>query len=310
MRRGLIAIALSLVANAAMAQQGYRPPRDVYGHPSLEGVWTARWLTTLQRPASIDRLALTEAEAAAWLPPVMDARAKNEVFDEETAVPDAKTLAIVRGQHRTSLIVDPPDGKLPLTPAGREAYALPPQTADGPESRGLGERCIAGPSRAGMLIAPAGMLHQIVQTRDHVVLHSEAFDEIRILAPASGRQPADIGSWYAAAVARWERDTFVVETTGFRPDDKMRGVPFSRFPLRPQTKVTERFTRIGPDELLYEFTVEDPVLYSAVWRAEYVWRRTIERAFEFACHEGNYGLANILSGARQEERRARAGAGR
>lgn len=291
----------------AMAQKPYAPPRDVYGHPVLEGVWAARWLTNLERPAGTP-LRLDAVAGAARARELLTGRGGADNLDPEISDPDANTLAIVGGEHRASLIVDPPDGRLPLTDAGR-AYlrALPAPGFDGPEARLTNERCVAGVSNAGMLIAPAGMLKQVVQTRDHVVIHSEAFSELRVFAPGAGRQYVGLATWGGEASARWDGDVLVVETSGFRPDDKVRAAPFSRFPIRPQTRITERFSRSGPRELLYQFEVEDPELYTRPWRAEYAMVLTNERIFEFACHEGNYGLANILSGAREEEKRAAAG---
>lgn len=300
----LLVLVLTLAAGGATAQEIYRAPRDAYGHPILEGVWSARWLTTLERPDGTP-LVLTPAEGAERVRAMLTERARNDIFDEEIAYPDATTLAIVRGEHRGSLIVDPPNGKLPLTATGRAALAAARvRGADGPESRPLGERCLAGNGRPGMLIAPSGMLKQVLQTRDHVLILSEGLNELRILAPGAGRQEEGMASWHGAPTAHWEDEALVIESTGFRSDDKTRQAPFSRFPIRPQTKVIERFTRIAPNELLYEFSVDDPVLYSRPWRAEYAMVLTEDRIFEFACHEGNYSLANILSGARAEERQA------
>lgn len=302
--RTLIVLCILLGSTPAVAQKAYVPPRDANGHPSLEGVWTARWLTSLERPAGTP-LALDAAAAAARARQILAARAGNDELDPEISDPDAKTLAIVRGEYRASLLVDPLDGRLPLTDAGRaHLAAIPRPGTDGPESRMTNERCLGGPSRPGMLIAPAAMLKQIVQTRDHVLIYSEAFSELRVFAPGAGRQGVGLAPWEGEPTARWDGEALVAVTSGFRPDDLARAVPFSRFPIRAQTRVTERFTRVGPKELLYEFQVEDPVLYSRTWRAEYSLVLTNERIFEFACHEGNYGLANILSGARHEEREA------
>jgi hypothetical protein len=298
------AIGTAAVASEALAQKPYSAPRDAYGHPDLAGTWGARWLTPLERPAGTP-LILDTAGAEARVQQILAARDKAETLDPETAQPDAAGLAVVRGEYRASLLVDPADGRLPLSEAGR-AYlaAIPPMGTDGPEQRLFGERCIAGPSRPGMLIAPAVMLKQLLQTRDQVALHSEAFNELRIFAPGGGVQGAGLSTWEGQSEARWEGESLVVESTGARPDERVRGVPYSRFPIRPQTRITERFTRVGPKELLYAFQVDDMVLYTRSWRAEYSFVLTDERMFEFACHEGNYGLANILAGAREEERRS------
>ena len=299
----VVAVCLTAFASPALAQKRYTAPRDAYGHPSLEGTWVARWLTPLERPVGTP-LVLDAAGADARVRQILANRDKAETLDPEPAEPDATGLAVVRGEHRGSLLVDPADGRLPLSDAGR-AYlaAVPPMGTDGPEQRLFGERCIAGPSRPGMLIAPAVMLKQLVQTRDQVALFSEAFGELRIFAPGKGVQGAGLSAWEGQSDARWEGEALVVESTGSRPDERVRGVPYSRFPIRPQTRVTEWFTRIGPKELLYAFQVNDPGLYTRPWRAEYSFVLTEERMFEFACHEGNYGLANILAGAREEERR-------
>jgi hypothetical protein len=299
---GLMAVWALASAPPAAAQKAYVPPRDAYGRASLEGVWAARWLTPLERPPGTP-LALDATAAAARVRQILADRTKLDSLDPEIGEPDAHTLAIVGGEHRASLVVDPADGRVPLSEAGRaHLAAIPRAGTDGPEARGANERCLGGPSRPGMLIAPAGMVRQFLQTRDHVVIYSEAFTEVRILAPGAGRQGAGLTPWEGEHASRWDGDTLVVETSGFRADDRARAVPFSRFPLRPQTRITERFTRVGATEMLYDFEVADPVLYTRNWRAQYALVLTPERLFEFACHEGNYGLANILSGARQEER--------
>ena len=208
---------------------------------------------------------------------------------------------------RTSLIVDPPDGKIPpMTPEGRQRAAERRAARearggqyDAAENLPLGARCIimrgAGPP---MMNSGYNSNYHIVQNRDYVMILVEMIHDARII-PLDGR-PAPPGAargWMGLPRGRWEGDTLVVETTNFNARNPFRG---SGAALR----VTERFTRVAGDTLLYTFTVEDPETWAAPWTAEMPMQQTIGPIFEHACHEGNYGLTNILAGAREEERRA------
>ncbi len=298
-------LVVSLGAGAASAQApAYSPPRGADGRPDFQGVWTARWLTTLERPSTIKTLVVTPEEGAAIVAGILARRGVPGELDPEIAEPDNDGLARVRGELRSSMIIDPPDGRLPFTEAGAARMkARKPPGFDNPEERLNNERCISGGGRAPFLIAPAGQMRQIVQTPDHVVMWTEAFSDVRIV-PVGAKAPPSAGpSRFGHSLAHWDGDTLVIETTAFRPDDLMRSVPFSSLILDPDAKVIERLTRVSADEIVYQFTVEAPGLYAKPWLAEYSFVRSGAPMFEFACHEGNYSMANILIGARQIEKR-------
>ena len=304
----------------------HRPPRTPAGVPDLQGTWTIRSLTRLVRP---DELAgsPTAAQIAAF---EAKTRAKYAAYDAPTA-PDAPPpaagsglgnsewletgsgLARIGGQVRTSWIVLPADGKPPFNEAGRKAVKAADDrddhNFDGPETRPTGERCLlAVGSNAGPPLANSNYnnLVQIVQTRDHVVILMEMNHDARIIRlvarPADRRHaPAQITPWMGDSIGWWERGTLVVETTNFNPGEKDRFNQSGRYLISGHAKVTERFTRAGPGEILYAFEVDDPDNYTQTWKGEIPLTATPERIYEYACHEGNYSLSNILAGARVAE---------
>jgi hypothetical protein len=216
--------------------------------------------------------------------------------------PESVSALVIAGAYRTSLVVTPEDGRIPYTEEGRQRLnARAPATADGPESRSLSERCLGGFNRAPILSSAVGNLRQIVQTADTVVIWGDYNTEVRII-PLDGRQPA-IGLFQGESHGRWEGETLIVETTRFRKEEPARESRWALLLLTPQTRITERFTRVSENEITYTFTVEDSLLYARPWTAESFFRQSDEHVLEFACHEGNYALANILSGARVTERR-------
>jgi len=309
-RMMLAALAATLGAGASVPAAATRPQR--MGRRDLEGVWTTASYTDLQRPKSLPRLVVTPAEAEAYEAPLralngLAASAPGTVGQAENEFLDrGDGLARVKGQIRSSWIIDPPDGQIPWSPAARARGfdVFPPlQGLDNPEDRTGPERCLASVNGgAPMVGAPDANHFQIVQTRDAVVILSEKYHDARIVTLDTGRPRTPMPpSWLGESVGRWEGDTLVVETSGFRPGVTSRG--FLLF-ATGATRVVERFTRLSPDELLYEFTVEDPVLFSRPWRAEMALPAAKGRIFEYACHEGNYSLSGILAGARLEEREA------
>ena len=231
----------------------------------------------------------------------------------------------IDGEWRTSIITDPPDGRRPpLTDAARARMAerarfFRPNTGtawwldddldapgpyDDPEIRPLAERCLLGFGSVGgppMLPVLYNNLKKIVQTEDHVLIHVEMVHDARIVRMNQEHAPPEIRSWLGDSVGRWEGDTLVVDTTNFNDTPALGGA--SR-----NLHVVERFTRISPDALLYQFTVEDPTVWTAPWSGEYVWPATGDRVYEYACHEANYSFRGILGGARILEEDARAAA--
>ena len=300
---------VALVAGASASARGVRAsPRP--RRQDLDGVWTTASYTDLQRPKALPRLVLTAAEAEVYeaplrafngLPPSEPGevgQAENENVDRGAG------LARVKGHIRSSWIIDPPDGRIPWSPTAlaRRYDLMPPlQGLAHPEERTGPERCLASVGGgAPMVGAPDSNLFQILATRDAVVILSEKYHDARIVRLSEGRPlPPMPPSWLGDSVGRWEGDVLVVETCRFRPGVTSRG--FLVF-ATDATRVTERFTRLGPDELFYEFTVEDPMLFTQPWRAEMAFPTAKGRIFEYACHEGNYSLPGILAGARREER--------
>jgi len=213
-------------------------------------------------------------------------------------------LPIVRGQRRTRAVVEPLDGRLPYTPEARKEAETPPRfSADNPEQRPSSERCLLGGGQAPLTyLSFAGAPLQIVQTRDHVVLHSSNGDDVRIVRITNTHSPEALYSRLGDSIGQWEGDTLVIETVGMRDADRDRLFPV--LIVTGEAKVIERLTPISERELLYQFTVIDPKTYTAPWLGEFSWFRTNVPMYEYACHQGNYSLPNILAGARYEERTA------
>jgi hypothetical protein len=215
----------------------------------------------------------------------------------------------IDGKPRAGMVIDPPDGRVPaLTPEARQRMAEQAAARkkfgafDHPELRGLAERCLTSfGSNLGPPMLPNYFYnnnYQIVQTKDHVMIMTEMVHDVRVIRIGTNHQhpPKSVRLWFGDSIGRWEGDTLVVETTNFHPLQEYRGAS-------ENLKVIERFTRTGPDTINYRFTVEDPTTFTAPWTAELQFNRFDEMIFEYACHEGNYALANILSGERAKEKR-------
>jgi hypothetical protein len=286
------------------------------GQPDLRGIWRNATVTPLERPNDLaGKTTFTAEEAAAYEKQVVERNnADHRPKDAEADVAsgyngfwfDRGTKVIASG--RTSLIVDPADGRIPaLTPAAQkhvqEARAwMDEHATDGPEGRSLPERCIiwttAGPP---MLPGPYNDNFQIFQTRDQVVILNEMIHDSRVIPlDGSPHLASNIRQWMGDSRGHWEGDTLVVDTTNFSGKFSFRGSD-------ENLHLTERFTRVSPDTLLYEFTVDDPTAFTKPWTAQIPVTKTKGPLFEYACHEGNYAMTDILSGARAAE--ARAGSG-
>jgi len=306
-------------------------PRTSHGHPDLQGNWTNATLTPFQRPAgqgpvlTWEEVAEIEARqiemVARGAAPSDPNRAPqpaggtisecihsatdcyNEVYREP-----GERVAIVNGEPRSSLVTNPPDGRAPeLTPEGRrrvdEYQELRSQFGpyDHPELRPDGERCLVSfQSSAGPPMLPNYWYNNnytIVQNADHVVIMAEMVHDARIIRlgePAA--LPRDVRPWFGDSWGRWEGNTLVVETTNLNPVHMFRGVSPSN-----DQKVIERFTRVDEDTVVYEFTIDDPTIYTSVWGGQVPFERFDQPLYEFACHEANYSLSNVLSGARYQE---------
>lgn len=305
---GLIAAGWAAVAAAGP----YRAPRTTFGQPDLQGVWGSDSATPLERPDEFKSVEVSDAAAAAYERHLNDfdaqvaeykkanPRAPNVGFTSEwPELQPPLRLARIGGVARSSILIDPPDGKLPRTPKARERRAarrmLEQRNFDGPETRTLAERCIY--IRKPPMVS--GDPIRIVQTPDQIVLQSELGSGVRIVNLRDRtHQPEQILTWTGDSVGWWEGDTLAVETTRFNPGIALFG---SGTPLSPSAKVVERFTRVSAREIIYRFTVEDPETYTRPWSG--VLPLTIgDRMFTYECHEGNYGLVGILAGARRVER--------
>jgi hypothetical protein len=221
-------------------------------------------------------------------------------------------LATVGGEMRSSWIVEPADGQMPLTDAGKKLLkemSVGNRYAD-PEARPLTERCliaIGSPEGPPMMNTGFNGNYQFIQTHDYVAIEIEMNHDVRMIRLVDGagdrtHPPAAVKRYMGDSVGWWEGDTLVVETTNFNPNGTYIGSLFGDFAYRPESVVRERFTRTAKDEILYQFTVEDPVIFAKPWKAEMSFRPTKGPIYEYACHEGNYGVANALSGARYIEK--------
>ena len=322
-------------------------PRTADGRPDLQGTYDLATLTPVERPAGM-QATLGPEEAKKLEAQAVARRAAEDgpIETERTAPPvggDGSTGAaggvggynyfwldpgssftVVNGEKRTSLVVDPPSGRVPpLSAAARARLAAarvtrtsdqvqrendpglePPGSYDNPEQRPLGERCLLGfGSTSGPPALPNyfyNNLHQIVQTKDSVMILTEMVHDARIIRMNAQHLPRSIRKWNGDSIGRWDGDTLVVETTNFTDKTRFRGAT-------ENLKVTERFTRVDARTLLYRFTIEDPETWERPWTGEFAWPATNDSIYEYACHENNYALEGILRGARFREAEAAKG---
>ena len=310
--------ALTLAPMTAVAQE-WSAPRTPWGHPDLEGIWNNATLTPMQRPvelgakefytaeevATVERERRAETNADRELPPG-EVGSYNDVFFERGSE--------IVGTRRTSLVIDPPDGRIPaLTPEAqrkveaRAAYAaLHP--ADTPADRWLTERCILFGATVPMFPEPYNNNYKIVQTSDHVTILVEMNHDARVI-PLDGppHLPGELQQWKGDSRAHWEGDTLVVETRNLKFNEQSRfGVGYLNGLSDENLSVVERFTLTDENTLMYRATIEDATVFTRPWTVEIPLTRSTGPLFEVACHEGNYGLRFILSGHRAAERAAEA----
>ena len=296
---------LAIVASCMpqlLAQQHHGSRRD------LQGFWANGTATPLERPEEFkDRPTFTAEEAAAYEETALD-RLLQATPEVDRMGADLNYIYLdyyrVLEDGRTSLIVDPHDGRIPaLVPeAQRRMAARRPTSSDDPETRTLDDRCIVslprGASNAVPPIVPnrfAANYYQIVQTPEYVMILAELLHDARIIRLNANHVPSNVRPWLGDSVGRWEGDTLVVETTNFSDKTQWRS-------STKNLRVVERFTRTDENTISCRFTVTDPDTWVSPWSAEIPFTATDQRMFEYACHEGNYSLANILRGARFEER--------
>ena len=334
------------------AAKPYTPPRTKDGHPDLSGLYDVATMTPLERPAEAGgRLVLTKEEAAAIEQYEYQRQVKNDaplagdrpappVGGENTTAKSylevlekfgggvvggynnfwlagGMSVITVEGQKRSSILIDPPDGKLPpmkadarqrnarlragaVAPDAGEAAAAagPPGAFDGPEVRPLAERCLLGfGSTSGPPALPNyfyNNLKQIVQTPTQIMILNEMVHDARVVRMNSKHLPDSIRRWNGDSIGWWEGDTLVVDSTNFTNKTQFNG-------SSDQLHVVERFRRADANTLVYRFTIDDPATWERAWTGEYPWVGTKENLYEYACHEGNYSLQNMLKGARLKE---------
>ena len=306
-------------------------PRTPDGRPDLQGNWSSATLTPLERPrgqgpvlsaAEVDSL---EGTAAGFLERVSQASDPDRLAppvggDGSTGaaggvggyngiyIDRGDRVAVVNGEARSSLITRPTDGRVPpRTPEGEQRateyqdFRSQFGTYDHPEVRPLGERCIVSfGTNAGPPMLPNGFYNNnytIVQNADHLVIMAEMVHDARIIRIGDGpRLPPHVRPWMGDSWGHWEGDVLVVETTNIHPLQRFRGNSSEHL------KVIERFSRVDEDTVLYQFTIDDPTTYTEPWGGDVPMTALHDRLYEYACHEGNYALSNILSGARYQER--------
>jgi hypothetical protein len=332
------------------AQKAWTMPRTTDGHPDLQGVYDVATMTPVERLPGVTSLTLTKEEAAAMEAYEAQRQVKNDapLAGDRSAPPvggetttgksylefleragggvvggynnfwlaGGTKLITIDGQKRSSIVIDPPDGRIPkMKPeavkrnqlylanaaspdASEGAPAGPPGAFDGPETRPLAERCLLGfLSTAGPPSLPNyfyNNLKQIVQTRDSILIFNEMVHDARVVRMNAEHLPQNIRKWMGDSVGHWDGDTLVVDTTNYTGKTQFQG-------SSDHLHVVERFTRVDPNTLLYRFTIEDPLTWDRSWTGEYPWVVSNERIFEYACHEGNYALENMLRGARAKE---------
>jgi hypothetical protein len=308
-----VVMAAPAASQTAAQARKYTAPRTPDGKPDLQGTFTFRTITPLQRPAALAGKETLSREEATKFEASENVRLNRDTYDPEKGQPSAgypprsqggvlsyNDFWYERGSQltedlRTSLIIDPPDGRLPLAP--RKGGGRVGGPYDNPESLSVADRCLLGFNAGPPMISGTYNNNvQIVQTRDYVVIHTEMVQSARIV-PLDGRPHGTLPRWSGDSRGRWEGDTLVVETMNFKRETS---VPASS----AQTRVVERFTRVAPDIIRYEFTVSDPTTLTRPWTAVEPLQRIDELLFEYACHEGNYGMMGILSGARFQEKEA------
>lgn len=310
---------------ALLAADDWVLPRTSDGKPDLQGIWTNATQTPLQRPTEFGNIGFltleqTQAQEAQWRQRISD---RAQPSDPNRSAPPASNnnnpggynnfwvdrgtnVIEINGEYRTSIIVDPENGRIPYREDGRgknllaQLRALPGvNNFDGPELRPLGERCLlAFGSSSGPPMMPVmyNNNYQIVQTEDYVMILVEMVHDARIIRIEDSHR-TDFAKWMGDSVGHWEGGTLVVQTVGLHPMQ-------SRWGFTDQVKVTERFDLIEDNKIRYHFTVEDPEVYTRAWSGEVAMNRRpqdSDQIYEYACHEGNYAFPGILGGARRLE---------
>ncbi|MBI2189741.1 MAG: hypothetical protein HYU37_21890 [Acidobacteria bacterium] len=309
-----LAVVVLMVAPFLAGQTRYTPPRMPDGQPDLQGYWTNAGYAPLERPDNVTKEFYTPEEAAGFERQFVDREAEQtvpgtipDVHYDHTQFGLDRSVAGYSPNLRTSLIVDPTNGKLPpLSAKGQRRAAERAEAVrrqggpyDAVQNVNLATRCIVMDRMAPpMLYGNYNNTYQIVQAPGYVMILAEMLHDYRVI-PLDGRPQleSDVRQWIGSGRGRWDGETLVVETTNFNGKNPFRG-------SSENMRLIERFTRVDENTIRYQFTVDDPDTWTRPWSAEMPMKKTVGPIFEHACHEGNYGLYNILAGARADEKRA------
>ena len=323
--RNFSRIAFAVAATAFVATTAssadYKPPRMADGTPDLQGVWTNATATPMERAPELgSRRAFTATEAVA----IQEKALAMVAADAAPSDPNKKieagalppvgnynlfwtdrgmSVQVINGENRTSMIIDPPNGRIPpIRPeaaARRAATRIATESsADGPEQRGLGERCLLSFGSSGgppMLPTMYNSYYQFIQTPETVMILVEMVHDVRVVRMNARHLPGNVRKWMGDSIGHWEGDTLVVETKNFRPDQNFRGTSANAV-------ITERFSRTAKDQIVYSFTVNDPETFAVPFTGELAFAPANGNIYEYACHEGNYALPGILAAEREKEK--------
>jgi len=316
MFRSTALLIVAALSSGALAQNNDYP-RTSFGAPDLEGTYNIATVTMLERGEQFEGKLVLTPEEAATMGTTGDSYLENltsTIGGAEGAIGGYNTfwmdpgerMATINGEIRSSIIVEPENGRLPWSPeAQRMIFGAMSGGGqfDGPESRPMAERCLVGFGSSGgppMLPVLYNNHSQIVQTEGYVVILAEMNHDARIVRMRDSEH-SEMNKWLGDSIGYYDGDTLVVETTNFHAQEGFRGSLRHFIYLSQEAKITERFTRLDDSTLLYRFTVEDPTVYSQAWTGELPMRAVEDQIYEYACHEGNHALPGILAGARRQE---------
>ncbi|MGH1471808.1 MAG: hypothetical protein ACRBCS_11480 [Cellvibrionaceae bacterium] len=317
---GLLIGSLSLGITQAVFADDYTVPRMPDGTPNIQGIWKNATATPFTRPSEFgQRSAFTKEEAEALRAAALKRVADDaKPTDPNAPAPKAEALppvgnynlfwtdrgmnaTYIDGEYRTSIIVDPPNGQMPAIKKSAQKRILARRNGanrnDGPEGRSLGDRCLLSFGSSGgppMLPVMYNSHYQIFQSKNTVAILVEMVHDVRMIRIGKNVKHDTRRKWMGDSIGHWEGDTLVVETIGFREEQSFRG-------SSPNMKVTEYFTRVADDKLVYRFTVDDPDAFESSFTGELAFKGVEDIIYEYACHEGNYALEGILNGARRDE---------
>ncbi|GAB1266187.1 hypothetical protein [Aurantivibrio infirmus] len=315
----------TLVASAFVSAADYEVPRLADNKPDFQGTWTNVSLTYLQRSSRYKSNVLSDEEAEKIEQQTAARSARGlQRTDPNAPAPRAGSnvggynsfyldqgdaLSKIDGKYRTTWLTNQEDGQLPYTEFGKKTFdetlAFVRTDFSGPETRPMAERCVIGfGSTAGppMLNVQYNNNYQFFQTPDAIAILVEMNHDARIIRMNEEHIPLGMTKWFGDSIGRWEGDSLVVETRRLNPGESLRTWFNQSLYISPDALITEKFTRVSDSQIHYEFSVDDPKIYKEVWTAKMVFNKTEEPIYEYACHEGNHALPNILGGARAEER--------